>query len=55
LCFLVIEDAEELKSVPHCGIRVHPWLKRLVFGTFWRQTSIIVIDAADFGFSDFVR
>jgi hypothetical protein len=32
-----------------------PWLKRSVLGAFWRRTSIIVIDAADFGFSGFVR
>jgi hypothetical protein len=36
-------------------IRVHPWLKSFILGAFRRRTSIIVIDAADFGFSGFVR
>jgi len=37
-------------------IRVHPWLNSLfwAFSDSW-QTSIFVIDAADFGFSGFVR
>jgi hypothetical protein len=35
-------------------IRVHPWLM-LCFGRFPTASSIIVIDAADFGFSGFVR